>query len=576
MRNSAEACGREASAKCQYKKGPYCVHCCDCPRHGHRYTKSEQHLQHPSKRKRGVPDLDQQIDWTVNAMASWIEQHCPETWPKQHRRSMRSQRRYLLRVCDFLVHGMVPDFQSPPEQWMEMPSNLRKQLFALLSFRQNATPDDPALIERCDQKAKTGDDNQAQSSAPPSVDWMETRAENDDDEPSALLSTSSVWPQRSTGASSSAIAAATSSSAAAWLSMPLSPVSTPALPHAWSAWKAGSLKCVFPHNIDYRDSASREHVDNGLCKGITTTSNPRMLSWPWCEEVRQEFRPVAQGYWPWDNVRKCIAPFRNRVQGPYPAVMDLQRGNWHSMEDFLAAGGILSLVPPVHVDDELPVLCEWLAARKMADRIESVQVVSPCPTADLPPGSWVCATLSGPSTMMTSKGPYNKVGYRSTSMNNLNRNIVHGLHEDWTNVRSSLQPACDCIHVMAGLTKYLCGHALYTPLHRTGYYYAPYLEVRYAYDAETDSRRHVAVKAGPATQYLTYPDVSFVSAIYFHVVAAADMLYGTKAHWLNIEVDRPAKMEIPVDVAPEVLVERSRMRYLELKAAERAPDVVND
>ena len=308
---------------------------------------------------------------------------------------------------------------------------------------------------------------------------------------------------------------------------------------------------------------------------MTTTSNARMLPWPWCEEVRQKFRPVAEGFWPWDNLRKCITPFRHRVQGPCPAVMTLQRGKWHSMEDFLAAGGILSLVPPVHVDDELPVLCEWLAARKMADRIQSVRVVATCPTADLPPGSWVLATLSGPSTMMTGKGPYNKVGYHCTSMNNLNRIIVHGLQEDWSHDESSLLPASDCIRVQERLTSCLCQYALYTPLHRTGYYYAPYLQVRYAYDAGKDSRRHVARTAGPVKTYQTYPDVSFVSAIYFHVVSAADMLYGNTDQYIDIEVERPANMEIPVDVAPEVLVERSRTRYLELKAAEQAPDLVD-
>ena len=123
----------------------------------------------------------------------------------------------------------------------------------------------------------------------------------------------------------------------------------------------------------------------------------------------------------------------------------------------------------------------------------------------------------------------------------------------------------------------LCStYSLYTPLQASGYYYAPYLQVRYAYWPEKDQRKHTAKKADRATQYLTYPDVSFVSAVYFHVIAGADMLYGSKDHWINIEPERPTSMEIPTTDDDDLLRQRSHKRYLQAKAAGLAPEAVDD
>ena len=322
-----------------------------------------------------------------------------------------------------------------------------------------------------------------------------------------------------------------------------------------------------------RARATWQDVDKQIFEGRTTTSRPRALPWPWCEAVREDFVPRARGFWPWNDIRKRITAFRNRVQGPYLGVMSLQRGRWSSMEDFMAAGGMLGLVPPVHVDDELPVLCEWLAARKiMASRIESVEVV-PALTTALSPGSWVRTNMVPPRTMTTSRGPYNQVAYHGTSMNNLNRVIVHGLQEGWSCVNEGRADAIPGIYLMGEIALDLCvTYALYTPLQDTGYYYAPYLQVRYAYDGELEWRRHVAKREGRASQYVTYPDVSFVSAIYFHVVAGADLVYGPEQQWLSMEVERPANMEIPIGVDHALLVTRSHRRYLEAKAAGMAPE----
>ena len=57
-------------------------------------------------------------------------------------------------------------------------------------------------------------------------------------------------------------------------------------------------------------------------------------------------------------------------------------------------------------------------------------------------------------------------------------------------------------------------------------------------------------------------------------MAAADMLYGSRDQWINIEVERPANMEIPIMVAHERLLEQSHKRYVEAKVAGMDPESV--
>ena len=254
----------------------------------------------------------------------------------------------------------------------------------------------------------------------------------------------------------------------------------------------------------------------------------------------------------------------------------MQRGKWGSMEDFTAAGGMLGCVPPVSIHDELHLLCEWLAARQtLAERIASIEVV-PCMTPFLPNGSWVRVALRQPVAEAWS-GPFNEVGYHGTSMSNLARTIVRGLQEGWSSIGEDTPKPLVGIYLMGDDALDLCGtYSVYTPLQRSGYYYAPYLQVRYAHWPDTDARRHIAVKKGRATQYLTYQDVSFVSAVYFHVIAAADMLYGGKDQWINIKPERPASMELPTTDDDDVLHRRSHKRYLEAKAAGSAPEAPDE
>ena len=113
----------------------------------------------------------------------------------------------------------------------------------------------------------------------------------------------------------------------------------------------------------------------------------------------------------------------------------------------------------------------------------------------------------------------------------------------------------------------LCStYILYSPLQRSGYYYAPIVEIRYVYDQTTDSRKHVAKKAGRATQYVTYPNVATISAVYFHVVAAADLVNGSKEVWINEEPERPRDMEIPLEEAPDAIARVSYKRWVHAKA----------
>ena len=256
--------------------------------------------------------------------------------------------------------------------------------------------------------------------------------------------------------------------------------------------------------------------------------------------------------------------------------MSLQRGKWSSMEDFLAAGGLLGRVPPLPVMAELPVLCEWLAARPAVANLISRMSVMDSPTAELPPGTWVEASMRNFRTHPR-HSTFNKTGYHGTSMNNLGRCLIQGVQVGWSAIREGSSAAIMGVYVMGPDALDLCStYTVYTPLQRSGYFYAPYIQIRYHYDSDTDTRKHVAKRAGRASQYVTYPDVSAISAVYFHVVSAADMVTGPRDQWLNIEPQRPRDMEIPLEEAHESIVHRSHKRWAHAKTAGYANTAIDD
>ena len=462
-----------------------------------------------------------------------------------------------------------------PAEWLQsVPPQLLERLAALIDLNIGPSPIETASMQASTNEVEAATERPHEPMATPTIPHIQNDPVDDDEYDSSVLPpTFSLWPQHMTEASSSSSAAPSTSSLAALLSNPPPPPPNPPTPPASSTPDSASLPMASQEVPRGLPRANWQDVDAGMFEGRTFTTRQIALPWPWRGKPREDFTPRHRGYWPWNDVRKRITAFRNRVQGPYPGVMSLQRGKWTSMEDFVAAGGIIGLNPPVHVHHELPVLCEWLAARQlMAARITSVEVVPPL-TTEIPPGTWVRAALrpSGPTT--TPKGPYNHVGYHGTSMNNLNRTVVHGIQQGWSCIGEGTAKAVEGIYLHAEDAVDLClTYALYTPLQETGYYYAPYLQVRYAYHPEEEWRPHKAKKAGRATQYVTYPDVSYMSAVYFHVLAAADMLYGDKAHWINVEPERPADMEIPIALRHSEVAYRSQRSYLQAKLDGMAPE----
>ena len=327
--------------------------------------------------------------------------------------------------------------------------------------------------------------------------------------------------------------------------------------------------------LEARDGTWQD-VEDGVYANITTTTETVALPWPWKRSCRPEFQPPVDGFWPWNPIRGRVTAFRNRIQGPYAPTMSLQRGRWNSMRDFIAAGGLLGRVPPLPVMDELPVLCEWLAARPaVANLISRMSVMDP-PTTELPPGTWVEASMRNFRTHPLHP-TFNQTGYHGTSMNNLGRCLFQGVQVGWSAIREGASDAVTGIYIMGANALDLCSsYTVYTPLQRSGYYYAPYIQIRYRYDSATDTRKHVAKRAQRASQYVTYPDVSAISAVYFHVVSAADMVSGPKLHWLTFEPERPSNMEIPLEEAHESIVRRSHKRWVHAKSEGYAPKPVEE
>ena len=207
----------------------------------------------------------------------------------------------------------------------------------------------------------------------------------------------------------------------------------------------------------------------------------------------------------------------------------------------------------------------------MASRVASVEVV-PSMTDWLPPGSWIRAKLHDPLDHPCA-GRWNHVGWHGSSMNNLARAVVRGLVPGWSSIGEGTPAAIIGIYLMGDNAIDLCStYSVYTPLQDHGYYYAPYLRVRYMYDEQREHRKHVARRSGRASQFLTYPDVSYISAVYFHVVSPVDMVDGDKSQWLNIETERPLKMELNVTESDQVLENRSYIEWLSAKKRGQTPE----
>ena len=549
-----------------------CGTCCDCGYHSNRAKRPGKKWGGRSKKARGLRKIEQNMRGAMNAAVTWIGEQVPDAWEHLRCPSPSSRRRFLLSSLENMVlrGGSLAD--AFPENVLDhIPAQMIERISSLIAIKQETTPEEKELLA-----AHEVEENTLQT--PPEAeeektkDNLEALDSDDDDEDKELKPPPppfTLWPS--------------SSSASSWLGPPRPPVPSTASSAEGAAMASAPVQ-------DTRDAAvapapptpvsvlldgalaSWEDVERGVFSNLTVATQFMSIEWPWTQPVRDEFMPPARGFWPWNNIKKRVTAFRNRVQGPQPATTSLQRGAWSSMQDFLDGGGVLGRIPPIPVMAELPVLCEWLAGRpEMAARIASLHVV-PSISEWMPPGTWVRATLKEPVGHAYA-GRWNHVGWHGTSMNNLTRTVVRGLAEGWSAIKEGTEDAIIGIYVMGPEAVDLCvTYSLYSPLQSSGYYYAPYLQVGYFYDVRTDWRKHVARRAGRATQYVTYPDVSYISAVYFHVVSTADMSVGDKQHWLNMEAERPVEMELNATEDDHALRQRSHLRWLQAKVRGQVPE----
>ena len=222
----AAGCGRQASSKCQYNMAPYCGTCCDCSGHCRRYTRPGPRSGHRSKRKRGIRQLEQQMQWTLNATVRCIEEACSGTWPQEHGRSMSSRRRYLLSCCEAVITGAQPEEQILPEEWLaQVPHQLLERLAGFVSRIRDRTPDELALIEACREELDASSEEEARPADAANDDRMEAHADHDDDglsEPLPILTWSLQHPT-CTLSGGNALASSPSSGAFCASPAPLSP-----------------------------------------------------------------------------------------------------------------------------------------------------------------------------------------------------------------------------------------------------------------------------------------------------------------------------------------------------------------
>ena len=551
----------------------------------------------------------------IEAVVTWIDENIPKTWMQHKCRTPSSRRRFLLGRLKNIVVENMPEEEALPEQWLEkVPAQLLERVSGIIAIQQETTPEEQALID--DHEAaevsveivpapqllervsgmiaiqqETTPEEQALSdvheAAEVSVeivpevndkdqkDNMEKAHGGSDDEFRHLPPpppTFTLWPSTSYESDSlRPIEPPASSASSSAIVVP-----SASLPEQEPQTLPVVLSLREPEVEPASEAASLKDVERGVFHNLTVATEPQRLQWPWRHGVRLNLLPRRFGFWPWNKVKKRVTAFRNRVQGPHPAVRHLQRGAWQSMDAFLAAGGVIGRIPPVSVQTELNVLCEWLAGRPaMASRVASVEVVR-CMTEWLPPGTWVCARLHEPADHPCA-GRWNQVGWHGCSMNNLQRAVVRGLVPGWSCINEGTSAALIGIYLMGEGAIDLCStYSVYTPLQDHGYYYAPYLRVRCMYDEHRDYRKHVARKAGRASQFLTYPDVSYISAVYFHVVSTVDMVDGDRSQWLNIETERPIKMELNVTESDFVLKHRSLIQWLQAKERGQTPEPADE
>ena len=284
------------------------------------------------------------------------------------------------------------------------------------------------------------------------------------------------------------------------------------------------------------------------------------IAWPFTGDVRTEFWPRLGGYWPHNNTRRTA--FRNRVYGG-PGVAHVQ-GSEEKVKTFVTLhGASMGLHPPVRPMDEVQVLAEWLQARPaFRERIHKIEPL-PRQSEHMPKGIWVRAEFRP----MRDSREWANLGYHGTSLSNLARMARLGPCQGWTGVNGDKVLGV-YMHAREGL-HHCTTYSVYSALHRSGWYWAPYLEIRYNWYEGCGWRKN-ARYLGPkitANQYIAEAQNCDIVAVLFHGVSIANLMKDQKTTWLNMEIELPRDMEIGEDEAEEAIEARTFAKWMEWRSS---------
>ena len=295
-------------------------------------------------------------------------------------------------------------------------------------------------------------------------------------------------------------------------------------------------------------------ADPACCDGYLEVPAYKRVRFPYSGQPRPVFEPLIGGCWPCDHLGPV--PFRKRSYGgKAPMLVDVS--DRVTLEQFADAGGCIGLNPAVSAWCEVDVLAEWLSLRMdCADRVKMMCV--PRLTSELPDGVWVCAEMRCDGQQGADHRPH--LGYHGTSLSNLARLLRQGPRPGRFGQPLEGQGV---VHMYEKEVLHACSaHAVYSPLHRSGWYWAPYVQLAYSDEVGTEGYSAAVACGADLTRGHVVAYDAAVVAVYFHGVSFAHL---AKPHrrksTLWMEVKLPRKMELPMFEEDWILSTRSKNRW---------------
>ena len=237
----------------------------------------------------------------------------------------------------------------------------------------------------------------------------------------------------------------------------------------------------------------------------------------------------------WDLPEGVPAPHVRRSEGVMP-VMPLTAGRMIDIRMWALQKAPLG-TRATNANDALRTLTAWLSARPhIRDAVYAVSVETP-PGIDFPVGWWVRLALAGQAPGAASEVAEGmRRSYHGTALATLGRIVANGIRTGFATNVDGGQTLQGIWSLAPERSRLLLSYCLYTALNRSGYVYAPVVELRSP--ATDPKQRRVTMRRGSAArkrdQWISYEDTTTQVCIWIHALHVSEIAAAPQSTFFSI------------------------------------------